>query len=87
MLTRLASTYLSLFRKTCFNIEYFVRADDPNNDFDDGLLPEALAKEPNQSIRAMSHRARRVCDKVVGAFPDGIFSIWVWSHAGSQNGA
>lgn len=75
MLTRLASTYLSLFRKTCFNIEYFVQADDPNNDFDDGLLPEALAKEPNQSIRAMSHRARRVCDKVVGAFPDALAQV------------
>ena len=79
ILDRMASSYLSLFRKTCFNIEYFVTSDDPTNNFDDGLLPDPLDQEPVNSIRALSFRGRHVCDKVVGAFPDALAQIVVAS--------
>jgi hypothetical protein len=79
LLDRVAATYLHLFRKTCFNIEYFVNSDDPTNDFDDGLLPDPMEREPINSIRAMSFHARHVCDKVVGAFPDAFAQIIVSS--------
>jgi len=78
MLDRLSKNYLNLFRKTCLNIEHFVYFDDRSkkgSGYDDGLLPDTLKMEPSNSICAMSYRARRVCDKVIGAFPDAFAQV------------
>lgn len=68
LLERLSENYLNLFRRTMFNVESFCAADDPTDDFDDGLLPPAVRR--GAIFRAMSFRARHTCDRVLGAFPD-----------------
>ena len=68
LLERLSENYLSLFRRTMFNIEAFCAADDPTDNFDDGLLPPAVSQ--GTIFRAMSFRSRHTCDRVLDAFPD-----------------
>ena len=68
VIERLSENYLSLFRKTMYNIEAFCKADKSTDELGDGLLPKAVRK--GVTLRAMSFRGRRACDRILGAFPD-----------------
>ena len=80
MLQRVAENYCGLFRFIYSSIQTWVDADDPTNDYDDGMLGETTNDPIN--MRSLKMRARSAADKLLGAFPDA-FAQAIFTAAAS----